>query len=257
MRTTAILLLAAFMWSCQEQGSVPVASDTGEGLTTLEKKGGIPGGPEDGSAETFDVTVTTAGGPVWTDGPQEVQTANAKGRLHIFDSGGNGTRGRPNYDNAAFSTKIFLQPLGACDAEATDPADMSTTLRDELFGKLDQTSDFRNVVFDFQVNYDIGDSEEAAQGFSIFLFRWEDGDRTFSASIGRFDADHPGPSIDFLGDNSPPFDDITNPDITRVFKISGGTVIARELNKNKVIATLACENKHDIEVTVAPHVVTP
>lgn len=60
-----VLLLAAFMWSCQEQGSVPVASDTAEGLATLEKKGGTPGPPDGGGDDkvVFDVEAVWHGGP--------------------------------------------------------------------------------------------------------------------------------------------------------------------------------------------------
>ncbi len=54
-----------------------------------------------------------------------------------------------------------------------------------------------------------------------------------------------------MGDD---LDDIDNPLVTRVFRISGAKVIAKELDKNKVIAMVACDNDHIIEVTVAPHV---
>ncbi|MFQ5798326.1 MAG: hypothetical protein ACE5H0_06485 [Bacteroidota bacterium] len=62
--TSLALLLAAFMWSCHEQVSVPVASDTAEGSGTLEKKRGIPGPPDGGGGDkvVFDVEAVSHGG---------------------------------------------------------------------------------------------------------------------------------------------------------------------------------------------------
>ncbi len=246
-------LVAAFMWGCQEQGSGPVAPE-GLGVQLDPKSGDPPIHHHGDDALTFTVTVKDADGShthrlsgattFWTDGAQDVQTSNAKNRLHVFDSGGNGTRGKPNYANAAFSTQIFLKPLSAAVGTcAKDPANMLNALRDELFGKFDQG--LRDVVFDFQISHDLATNPT---GFLFFLFRWKVGGRIFSVEIGAFPAgDSDRAAIAFSGAGA-----IDDPTKTRVFSISGGKAIARELDKNKVIATLACPNEHTIEVTVDP-----
>ena len=269
-KVSLALLSAAFLLGCQEQGSEPVGPEgLGPEFAAPACKGpnkndpGCPGTTDPDGGETFDVTIRTCnkldeaflGGPCaepgneWTVAPQEVQ-AKSGNWLHVWDTGGNGTRGRPKYPGT-FETKIFLKPvkessIQSCAGDGGSPS---------LLDKLNQDLDFR--VFDFQVGYDIADNPD---GFSFFLFRWEDADGTFSAStgFGSSGAD-PAPSIDFLGDNNDGTagwepDDITDPAIERVFRITGAKVIAQELDKNKVIRMFECLNEHIIEVTVAPHV---
>ena len=266
----ATLLGAAFLLGCQEQASGPV------GLEGLDPQLKVvcdnvrpdhpqcqPPPPPSDDAETFNVTIMTCfalhatvpggpcltPGPVWTPVPQTVQ-AKSGNWLHIWDSGGNGTRGRPKYPGA-FNTKIFLQPvetasIASCAGDMGNPS---------LSGKLNQISSLSRV-FDFQVGYDIADNPT---GFHFFLFRWEDNDGTFSASTGfGSSGSDEHTSIDFLGDNNPnpgnafTPDDITDATIPRVFRITGAKVIAQELDKNKVIRMFECPNDHIIEVTVTP-----
>ena len=128
--------------------------------------------------------------------------------------------------------------------------DGSSVTSSPLFAKLESgTSGFLPTVFDFQVGYDIGDN---ARGFSIFQFRWEDNDGTFSARTGfGLSGSDLHTRIDFLGNP----DDIDDPTKTRVFRIKADAkVILEELDKNTVIATLVCRNDHTYEVTVAPNV---
>ncbi len=66
-------------------------------------------------------------------------------------------------------------------------------------------------------------------------------------SQALLDADHPSTLVVPLTTKL-----VDDPTKIRVFRISGGKVIAHELDKNKVIATLACDNNHNIEVTVDP-----
>ena len=233
----AALLGVALVLGCQDVGTGP------DGLAPQFAKGGIPGAPVGGGSddpETFDVSIRTVEGDVdWTAGPQEVQAGNAKGWLHLFDSGGAGTRGNPNYANAAFTTSIFFKPNDDAGCVGHLP----------LFPRLNQ--DPRDVVFDVQFGY-----EDPYVLF--FLFRWKEVDGSvFSVSTGRgSDTPSPLPTAKFLGDG----DNSTNPDLiddptkTRIFEISGGRVEAREFDKRKVIAMLDCPNLYTYEVTVAPHV---
>jgi hypothetical protein len=234
------LLPVLLLLGCQDQGSEPMGlDDLGPQFgVNCDNKPDHPkcgGGGEDPAAGTFDVTVRTVGGSEWTTaGAQEVQDGDATGWLHVYDSGGKGTRGNPDYDNAAFDTEIHFKPAtqAGCVGDLT------------LFDELDQTS-AQLRVFDFQATYDIA---EIPEDHSFFLFRWQDGDGTFSASTAR------GPTIDFLGDNDGGTDRIDDPTITRVFRISGAMVRARELNRKKVVRELDCPNPYVFEVTVAPHV---
>lgn len=235
------------LFGCQEQGSSPAGLED----LSIRLDPGHPhphpgGGGGNDDAETFNVTISSPSDADWTNGtPQEVEAAGSSQWLHVFDSGGNGTRGRAKYPGT-FSTEIFLQPTVAAVGDChKDPANMSNALRDLLFSKLNQG--LQDVVFDFQVSYDIAESPE---GFSIFQFRWEAGDRIFSVRTGfGLSGSDPAPTLVFLGANP---DDIDNPAVTRVFRISGAKAIAEELNKNKVIATLSCPNEHVVDVTVAP-----
>ena len=242
------LLVSAFISGCQEQASSPVGP---YGPQFHHSPSHDKGGGKNDDGETFDffATVSTVGGSGWTNGAQEVRSNNAKNWLHIFDSGGAGTRGNPNYDNAAFNTKIFFAPGNA--ASCVDQDGMPS-LNSPLFGKLNQDS-FLDRVFDFQIGYDLATNPT---GFLFFLFRWEDGNQIFSVEIGAFPAgDSDRASIAFLGDGDDGSNDpdlIDDPTKTRIFRISGGKVIAHELDKKKVIATLACDNDHIIEVTVIP-----
>lgn len=251
LRLGAVVLVALLAWGCQES-SDPVGPGEGSGIL-LDKDGsghphGGSGGGKDAPA-TFLASVATEDGSAWTpDEPQEVQSAEKKNWLHVFDSGGNGTRGAPNYDNAFFDTKIFLQPASQAGC-VSDPSPLPDGLGDELFDKLNQENSIPRV-FDFQVNFDIAVNEK---GFSIFLFRWQDGDRTFSASTGfGLSGADDAPTLEFLGDGAGSGGAIDNPSFTRVFRISGAKVIAKELDKNKAIATLACDNDASYLVTVAP-----
>jgi len=256
LRLGAVVLVALLAWGCQES-SDPVGPGEGSGILLDKDGSGHPhGGGGGGAAEMFKVSVKTQGGsPDWaTD--QDMQSAEKKNWLHVFDSGGNGTRGAPDYANAAFDTEIHMEALDddveLCDK---DPADMDDVLRNLLYEKLDSGTSSIPRVFDFQVNFDIADNPE---GFSIFLFRWkekEDDDRIFSASTGfGLDGSDMAPTIDFLGDGDGGGGAIDDPSFTRVFRISGETkVIAQELDKNKVIATLACPNDGVYVVTVAPN----
>ena len=238
------LLSAGFLLGCQGQGSDPVAPE-GLGIL-LDQAGPHPhGGGGGDDATTFDVTIRTVSPGVvpWTtDGAQEVQAADSPNWLHVFDSGGNGTRGRAKYPGAFFTRIFFQPPFPDTPAGHTEAGCVGDS---DLYDKFDQGP--RPVVFDFQVGYDIADS---SMGFSIFLFRWEDGGRIFSAStgFGSDDSDDP-PTLVFLGDPV----DIDDPTKTRVFEISGAKVIAQELNKKTVIAMLECRNDRTFEVTVAPH----
>ena len=117
---------------------------------------------------------------------------------------------------------------------------------DPLFSKLtDEQASSR--VFDFQFGY-FGDEGSSSSAFSIFQFRWEEGEQIFSVRTGS-------PLIEFSGDGDPDsgtdakIDDHTK---TRVFKISGGTVTVEELRKNRVLSSLECPNAGTYEVTVFP-----
>ncbi len=249
-KVSLALLSAAFLLGCQEQGSELVGPESpqfhgGAGNCNGHHKNdqGCPGTTDpDGGDLMFDVTIRTVEGPVWTGDPPPRVPDVGSSWLHLSDQG-HGTRGRAKYPGA-FRTMIFLQP--ANDASCVNEDNVTTT-NPLLFGKL-KTTEFLNTVFDFQVGY-------SNLHLQFFLFRWEDSDGTFSASIGPFPAgDSERPSVEFSGDDDTDNDPdlVDDPTKTRVFRISGGKVIAHELDKNQVIATLACNNEHVIEVTVAP-----
>ena len=182
----------------------------------------------------------------WTDEPQVVQ-AKSGNWLHVWDSGGNGTRGRAKYPGA-FSTEIHMQPDNASTCVDEDGMDASAS---SLFAKLEQDTPLP-TVFDFQAGYDIANNP---WGFSIFQFRWEETTanvtRTFLARTGfGLSGSNDHPHLTFLGAG-----DIDDPMATRVFRIKADAkVILEELDKNTVIATLVCDNEHTYEVTVAPNV---
>lgn len=239
----ATLLIGFFVAGCHD-GDIP--SEPGAVIPPLSARdkgcplSGHPSCKTDSpSATTFLVSISSSAGEWAVD--QLVQSADHVDWLHVFDSGGKGTRGKPKYPGK-FDTEIYLQPVSAASI-AECAGDIS------LLGKLNQTTS-ADRVFDFQVGYDIATNPT---GFSFFLFRWEDTDGTFAVSTGfGSDGSDPAPHIDFLGDNSEPFDDITSSAITRVFRITGAKVIVKKLDKNKVIGMLECPNDHMIEVTVAP-----
>lgn len=169
--------------------------------------------------------------------------------LHVWDLGGNGTRGRAKYPGT-FSTQIHMRPVNISTCVDEDGSSVTSS---PLFAKLESgTSGFLPTVFDFQVGYDIGDNP---RGFSIFQFRWEETiasvTRTFSARTGfGLSGSDPAPHLTFLGAPA----DIDNPDAIRVFRIKADAkVILEELDKNTVIATLVCRNDHTYEVTVEPN----
>ncbi len=248
-RLGAVVFLALFAWGCQEPSTLMEP----EGPGILLDKDGIthPHGGNDGGNDapaTFTATVASeSGSTVWTNGPQVVQNANKKNWLHVFDSGGNGTRGAPDYDNAQFDTQIHLQPASTVGCVDENGVAASGALLTRLFGVFEQAISI-DRVFDFQVDFDVGDPGEE-DGPSFFLFRWEDGAHTYSAGTEYINFDNPQPNITFL--NMDP-SDIDNPAATRVFEISGGTVVVRELRRNKAIATLGCPNLRKFLVTVAP-----
>jgi hypothetical protein len=168
-----------------------------------------------------------------------MQNSTKKDWLHVYDSGGTGTRGLPDYDNAAFYTKIHMQPspIEECELEGLE------SHRGLLYSKFIQPNPGWRV-FDFQVGFDIADNPT---GFSFFLFRWKEGDRIFSARTGfGFRGSDPAPAIDFLGDDK----DIRDSTIDRTFRISGAKVIASEHDGKKVIAALSCDNLGEYDVTV-------
>jgi hypothetical protein len=243
-------LIAGVAAACSEEGA-PTEPDGDVATPLLTHKDGAehgkPGGsgPPGGEPETLFVSIATEGGPVWTAAPQEMQNSTKKDWLHVYDSGGTGTRGNPNYDNAAFDSQIHMQPsdVGDCEPDR-DGIDIA-----ELYSKFLQL-DLVPRVFDFQVDFDITENE--GEGFSFFLFRWKEGDQVFSVQTGfGFDDFAPHQTIDFLGDNEEPFDDIRDSTIDRTFRmLEGAKVIAQEHDGRKVIAALSCPNIGKYDVTV-------
>jgi hypothetical protein len=238
------LLVAVLAAGCsQEQGPTEPDGDVTTPLLT-HKNGehGKPGGNTSPGSEpeTFLVSVATDGERhEWTPAPQVMQNASKKSWLHVFDSGGNGTRGFPDFPNAAFNSGTHMQAsaVEGCELEGLE------SHRGLLYSKFHQTTSALRV-FDFQVSFDIADNP---MGFSIFLFRWKEGDRIFSARTGfGFRGSDPAPAIDFLGDDK----DIRDSTIDRTFRISGAKVIASEHDGKKVIAALSCDNLGEYDVTV-------
>jgi len=262
-RTTpeALMMVGAFLVAglaagcSKEQG--PTEPDGNVTTPLLTHKDGAqhgkPGGskPPGGESETVPVSIATVGEDhEWTPAPQVMQNATKKSWLHVFDSGGNGTRGNVDFDNAAFNSGTHMQAsaVGGCES---DPPDMSVSDRALLYSKFHQTTPALRV-FDFQVSFDITANEGG--GFSFFLFRWreEPSGRVFSVRTGfGFDEFDPNQEIDFLGDNPPSDDDIRDSTIDRTFRmLTGAKVIASEHDGRNVIAALSCDNLGQYDVTV-------
>ena len=84
-----------------------------DGVTPRDPKGHCHGDDTgDGGTvpDTFDVSVSsvspTAGVEDW--GAGVMRDAGSGNWFHVFDSGGSGTRGNPNFANAAFFSKILF-----------------------------------------------------------------------------------------------------------------------------------------------------
>ena len=262
--TSLPLLIAAFIWSCQEQGPAPVISP--EGSTTLAKKPGKGGGK--GSAEDFDLSLT--GGMLAV--AQPVQAGKDNKRELSVGSG-------------SFFVDVNLDAIGPCILNAPDlsPYKNHDGIQDPDLVRADIIAHLKAVLtFD-------GSGTARSFGVNVFKSAALDGLESHlnaidikkplagepnlleSDGVTVKDPDDPVITSTRWGQNgagtgnfgifttSTP-DDINNPEATRIFTASEGTwrMVARlGSSGNDPLVVMRCfvTGGETITITVAP--VTP
>jgi len=244
-------LSAALILGCQEQGSGPVEP---EGLGPQfhaahpacegHKKNdpGCNGGGGEGDDNASAVTIQTVGGGQWTF-EEAGSLVGSTNWTHFYSGDKQGTRSKPDFSTASFTTKVLMTPAVTVDkCDFTEAAGLENL----LYGKLTIDPARTDMVFDIQVGFNADPPNPL--WLTFFLFRWEDADGIFSASVNRRGSDQPGPTVEFLG----PGNDFTDSTVDRTFRISGAKVVATKgpgaFSKRP---TLACPNPHIIDVTIA------